>query len=237
MGRELLLAELHAHTTWSDGELSIRELVDLYGAHRFDVLCVTDHVRRSGAAGLGVKREHWYGYVNEIDREAERARRAYGLLLLPGAELTDDHDHPSASAHVLALGLRRWVGLDEGLVTALRAARAQKTALVAAHPYGPRHATSQPRTQRLARDAETLLPLIDRWELFDRDELFSWVARRNLGAVATGNFHRPAQLASWKTLLPCERDERVILDFLRSEERTYLVRWAPTRAAEQQLAA
>jgi hypothetical protein len=35
-----LLAELHAHTTWSDGDYSVRELVDLYGALGFDVLCV-----------------------------------------------------------------------------------------------------------------------------------------------------------------------------------------------------
>ena len=38
-----LLCELHAHTTWSDGLLSVAELVDLYGRSGFDVLCVTDH--------------------------------------------------------------------------------------------------------------------------------------------------------------------------------------------------
>ena len=42
-----LLCELHAHTTWSDGTLTLRELVDLYGGTGFDVLCVTDHVVRS----------------------------------------------------------------------------------------------------------------------------------------------------------------------------------------------
>ena len=41
-----LLCELHAHSTWSDGVLSIPELVDLYGCFGFDVLCVTDHVNR-----------------------------------------------------------------------------------------------------------------------------------------------------------------------------------------------
>ena len=38
-----LLCELHAHTTWSDGALSVRELADLYGRAGFDVLAVTDH--------------------------------------------------------------------------------------------------------------------------------------------------------------------------------------------------
>ena len=41
-----LLCELHAHTTWSEGDLSLEELVDLYGTHGFDVLVVTDHALR-----------------------------------------------------------------------------------------------------------------------------------------------------------------------------------------------
>ena len=36
-----LLCELHAHTTWSDGLLSLRELVDLYGETGFDVARAT----------------------------------------------------------------------------------------------------------------------------------------------------------------------------------------------------
>ena len=44
---EPLLCELHAHTRWSDGALTVPELVDLYGRNGFDVLCVTDHVNRS----------------------------------------------------------------------------------------------------------------------------------------------------------------------------------------------
>jgi hypothetical protein len=50
-----LLCELHAHSTWSDGDLTLTELVDLYGMHGFDVLCVTDHVlpalRAAGESG------------------------------------------------------------------------------------------------------------------------------------------------------------------------------------------
>jgi predicted metal-dependent phosphoesterase TrpH len=42
-----LLSELHAHSTWSDGDLSVREPVDLYGRSGFDVLAITDHVVRT----------------------------------------------------------------------------------------------------------------------------------------------------------------------------------------------
>ena len=40
-----LLCDFHVHTTWSDGRLSIREVVDLYGqTGRFDVIAITDHI-------------------------------------------------------------------------------------------------------------------------------------------------------------------------------------------------
>src|SRR5262245_63558941 len=75
-----LLCELHAHTTWSDGELSVREVVDLYGRQGFDVLCVTDHVlpegdpwrreRERAGTPVSVTRETWAAYQLELEREA-----------------------------------------------------------------------------------------------------------------------------------------------------------------------
>ena len=46
LGHHLLLCELHAHTTWSDGSQTIGQLVDTYGQAGFDVLCITDHAVR-----------------------------------------------------------------------------------------------------------------------------------------------------------------------------------------------
>src|SRR3954453_14143347 len=79
-----LLCELHAHTTWSDGVLTIGEAVDLYGAAGFDFLCITDHVVRPGAASRAVEARGHADYLAEIDAEAARARRDHRLLLLPG---------------------------------------------------------------------------------------------------------------------------------------------------------
>lgn len=42
----LLVCELHAHSTWSDGHLTLPELVDLHGRAGIDVLCITDHAVR-----------------------------------------------------------------------------------------------------------------------------------------------------------------------------------------------
>jgi PHP domain-containing protein len=101
---EPLLCELHAHTRWSDGELTLPELVDLYGRNGFDVLAITDHVVRSDdpwrpphAPPLGLRRETFADYLAEIAAQAERARLEYDLLLLPGFELTYS-DGTSSSA-------------------------------------------------------------------------------------------------------------------------------------------
>ena len=79
-----LLAELHAHTTWSDGVLSVPGLVDLYGMRGFDVLCITDHVCRTAPeAPVGVTAASFDAYLAEVEREAARALEQYELLVVP----------------------------------------------------------------------------------------------------------------------------------------------------------
>src|SRR4029077_16884622 len=125
-----LLCELHAHTTWSDGALSVRELADLYGRAGFDVLAVTDH----SVPGACVQAHHFPGYLDEVEAEADRARRLYDLIVIPGLELTFGHEDPAQAGHGVAVGLREFVGVEDGLEPALSAARAHGAALVAAPP-------------------------------------------------------------------------------------------------------
>jgi hypothetical protein len=216
-----LLCELHAHTTWSDGVLGVRELCDLYGRHGFDVLAITDHTLLHDH----IQASDFDAYVGEIDEEAERARRLYDLLVLPGLELTYESAEPEASGHAVALGLRRFVGMGAGLEEALRAARAEGAALVAAHPYTLDDSGLAYRaTAAFATDPERWTPLLDRFELFNRTTLFPWVAEAGLPVVATGDFHVPAHLATWKTMLPCAKAEEAVVAYLRSSRPAYLVR-------------
>jgi hypothetical protein len=231
MRNELLLCELHAHTRWSDGSLTLPELVDLYGASNFDVLCLTDHrVRSDDHSARAVPAAAWHAYRNEIEREAVRALRTYGLLLIPGLELSDNHDEPARSAHVLALGLTDDVSLDGGLVAAIEAAHAQGAAIVAAHPYAPDDCTPQRPTCRIWSERELFAPLVHRYELFNRREVFSWVAAEDLPAVATGDVHRAEHVSSWKTLLPCAKHEEAVVEYLRSGARAYITPFALERA-------
>jgi predicted metal-dependent phosphoesterase TrpH len=233
-----LLVELHAHTTWSDGDLSLRQLVDLHGRHGFDVLCVTDHVVRNddpwretwGRRSPSITPETYPSYLREIAGEAERARDQYGMLLLPGAELTYNDLDPGRAAHAVAIGLRTFVSVDEGIGSAMDSAAQAGAAIVAAHPFSAEHATPHSRlTQRFARD-EALRHLAHRFELFNRTTLFGWVAEADLPTVACGDVHVAEHVAGWKTLLPCALDEEAVVAYLRSPRPTYLARLDPAPA-------
>ena len=224
-----LLCELHAHTTWSDGDLSLAQLVDLYGRRGFDVLCATDHTVRTDEAVDEPGPRHVHAgnhaaYLEAIGAEAERARAEYDLLLLPGLELTYDDAEPTLAAHTLAVGLDRFVGVDLGVDVALGRARAAGAALIAAHPYTPEQAEGAwRRTARFASEWRELRLSVDRFELFNRHEFFAWVADAGLPAVASGDFHRLEHLATWKTLLPCEKHPGAVVEYLRSTRPAYLV--------------
>ena len=231
---EPLLCELHAHTTWSDGALSMTELVDLYGRNGFDVLSITDHVNRTNdpwctsTLQRGVHQGNHAAYLAAIDAEAERALHEYGLLLLPGLELTFNDLDPFLAAHAVAVGCRAFVSVDDGLEAALGHARSEGAALTAAHPFRARRGVVSSRaTMRFDREWRELGPLVDRWELFNRYDLFASVARRGLPAVANGDFHRPEHLHGWKTLLPCRKDESAVVDYLRSPRPAFLTRIDP----------
>jgi predicted metal-dependent phosphoesterase TrpH len=238
MSNGLLLCELHTHTTWSDGQLPLPELVDLYGRSGFDVLAITDHcVRLDDPMPTAVDAWTWPGYLAAVRAEAERALREYNLLLIPGLELSDNNEDPDHTAHVVALGLDAHVGVDHGILPALEAAEEQGAALIAAHPYCADDWTPLRPTRRIARERETFARLVHRYELFNRNEVFSWIAHERLPPVATGDVHRAEHLSSWKTLLPCEKDAAAVVAHLRSDARVFLMPFAGDRRETLPLAA
>jgi len=114
--------------------LTVAELVDLHGRSGFDVLCITDHVVRSddpwrqeeGLRFSSVDEDTFPLYLAEVEREAARAWRTYGMLVVPGLELTFNDDEPVMAAHAVAVGLREFVSVDEGIAEAMRSATLSK---------------------------------------------------------------------------------------------------------------
>ena len=208
-----LLCELHAHTTWSDGSMSPRELVDLHGRAGFAVLAITDH------APGGIDADNHDRYLAELDAEAARARDSYGLLVLPGLELTLEDPDPTRSAHAVAVGLRTFPDLEHGLGPALASARSAGAALIAAHPYTVETARLSTRGTAAFASRPELWELVDRFELWNRHDCFDWVAEAGLPPVANGDVHLREHLATRKTMLPCEPSEAAVVDYLRSDGR------------------
>ncbi len=219
-----LLCELHAHSTWSDGALGLRDLCDLYGRRGFDVLAITDHAT---GAPVQVHAGNYDAYLRAVRAEALRARDLYDLLVIPGLELTYDDPDPFRAGHAVAVGLRSYVDVSAGLDSALVQARAEGAALVAAHPYSPSELGGATRGTAAFGARPELAELVDRYELFNRHTLFSWVATAGHPTVATGDFHRPEHLATWKTLLPCAKNEPSVVAYLRSARPAYLARLEP----------
>src|SRR5690242_18044961 len=105
----MLLADLHIHTTWSDGRLSIAEVVDCFGRSGHDVIAITDHIVNDDSVigkvthrmGLTVTKENFDAYRRDIDEQAKRAWDEYRMLVIAGAELTQNRVRRNNSAHVL----------------------------------------------------------------------------------------------------------------------------------------
>ncbi len=79
-----LKAELHSHTTWSDGVSSIREMTDAAHQRGLKVLAITDHSASLGIAG-GLKAEDLLKQRVEIDQVQKEI--GSDILLLQGAEV------------------------------------------------------------------------------------------------------------------------------------------------------
>ncbi len=224
--RRPLLCELHSHTTWSDGELDLDRLVDLHGARGFDVLCITDHVvraadRTSHAVGA---RDH-AAYLDAVDAAAERALRDHGLLVMAGLELTYNDEDADRAVHAVAVGLRRFVGVDGGPRAAMAEARAAGAAIIAAHPHADERDPTPGRTTRgVYTDPSHLRDVVDRYELVNRHTVFPWVARERLPSVACGDVHVAEHVTTWKTLLPCAQTPAEVIAFLRSQAPAHLTR-------------
>jgi len=224
-----LLCDFHVHTRWSDGRLSVREVVDLYGkTGRFDVVAITDHILMKrdllGRAGrfislgrreFSVTEPRFSAYLDEIASEARRAEQRYGLLVLPGAEITQNHIRSRKNSHIVALGIREYISADQSAEAILRAIRAQGALSVACHPHHRTTRRVEIGTCYLWDHRKRLAELVDVWEAANRDDLFSVTRLKHYPYVANSDFHKPKHLYSWKTLLRCEKNWSAIARTLR----------------------
>jgi hypothetical protein len=234
----MLLADMHIHTTWSDGRLSIAEVVDLFGRSGHDVIAITDHVVNSDNAigrithrfGLTLTKENFDSYRAEIDCQAERAWNEYRMIVIAGAELTQNRFRRSSSAHVLALDIDDYVSAEGSVEEMLVRANDAGAVVVACHP----HAQSDwfANTFYLWNRRSEVAKAIHLWELACRWDLFPPVARHRMPYIGNSDFHDRPHLYAWKTLLPCERNVADVVRTLKRGKGLAVTRLEPSAELE-----
>jgi predicted metal-dependent phosphoesterase TrpH len=219
-----MLTDFHMHSNLSDGNLSIRELVDLYGKLGFGAIAITDHLcEQKTFLGKAAKyldktlqEENFNYYLEVIQEETERAKKIYNMLVIPGVEITKNSLLNHRSAHILILGIKKFISADLDIDSVLMESRNQGAVSVAAHPVFTQQIEKQ--TYHLWDRKEELKTKIDLWEVASGQRLFPSVVKEKLPMVANSDLHRKEQVSSWKTRLSCEKYQDAVLEDLRKQK-------------------
>lgn len=223
----MFLADLHVHSKFSDGSLTIPELVDFYGERGFGAIAITDHLCEKytflGIAAryldLTLNEKTFPLYLDTIEEEARRAWRKYKMVVIPGFELTKNSLRNHRSAHILGLGVKNFMGAEKEVVELAREIRSQGALVIAAHPVPTGKAEIQ--TLHLWNRREELRHEFDAWEVASGTQIFNEVLRSGLPMIATSDFHTPKNMSGWKTKFYCERNQEAILQAIRDQDLNF----------------
>ena len=233
----MLLADFHIHTTWSDGKLSMDEVIDLFGRSGHDVIAITDHVVNTDTLvgkvthrfGPTVTEQNFHAYRAELERVRRRALDQYGMVVLSGFELTQNAITRKQSAHVLALGVDEFISADGSVEEMLERAQQKAKIVVACHPHEQSDWFSN--TFYLWNRRDEVADLIDLWEVACRWDLFPPVARARYPYIGNSDFHREEHLYAWKTLVPAAKNEQAVMRALALGTGLAVTRLTPQLAA------
>jgi predicted metal-dependent phosphoesterase TrpH len=218
MGASHSKADLHLHTTASDGAASVRELLAHVARSDLRVIAITDHNTITAA------------------QEARRMAGAYGVEVIVGEEVS------TREGHLLVLFLEQELPPGRSLTETVAAARAQGALVIAPHPFGFL-VTSIGRTGPLGFG-----PLADpAWaSLVDAVEIFNaglWSPRNNalaarfaashgLPVVGGSDSHHLPTLGAGYTLFPGHTAADLRQAIMQRQTQAAGVRWGALRQAE-----
>ncbi len=219
----MFYGDFHMHSQFSDGVLSIAQLVDLAGRNGMGAIAITDHLcEKKSFLGQSARwlsksltERTFSQYMESIHHHAERARRDYGLLVIPGVEITKNSFSHKNSAHILAVGIQNFIDPDLSISETILAIQEQGGIAIAAHPVDTGRKEFQ--TQLLWNQRAELCNLFDAWEVASGDLLFPLVQKSSLPKIANSDLHHPRQLESWKTIFHCDKDFASIKCAIRAQ--------------------
>ncbi len=221
--KTMMLGDLHIHSNFSDGKLSIPEIVDFYGQRGFGTIAITDHIceedtligRSAAYLGQCLTRAKHVFYQEILKTEIARAWDQYEMIVIPGYEISKNSIVNHRSSHVLALGITEWLDASGDILDVVQRAKKMGAVTVAAHPVPTRKFEKQ--TLHLWDRREEFRGILDAWEVASGPHLFQEVIAERLPKLATSDFHRPQQIEAWKTIFECEKSAEAILESVRNQ--------------------
>jgi UDP-N-acetylglucosamine:LPS N-acetylglucosamine transferase/predicted metal-dependent phosphoesterase TrpH len=221
----MLLCDFHIHSSYSDGKLSVHELVDFYGKLGFDCICITDHLadprrligKLARLSQMTIGANQLDEYFSVIERERQRAWRKYKMLVMAGIEFNKDGYTKKSSAHLLGVDLKAPIAPHLEIPETIAQIHAQGGLAVASHPHIMKSEWGK-NTLYLWENQELFAPLIDAWEIANRNNIFTPVGLKRLAFIANSDFHKPKHIHSWKTLLYCAKDPEAIKQCIRENK-------------------
>jgi UDP-N-acetylglucosamine:LPS N-acetylglucosamine transferase len=237
---QMLLCDFHIHSNYSDGKLSVPEIIDFYGEHGFDCICITDHLadprrligKLSELANLTLGQEQVGEYFAVIERERQRAWRRYKMLVMTGIEFNKDGYTRKTSAHLLGIDLKSPIDASLEIPELIAQIHAQGGLAVASHPHIMKSEWGK-NTLYFWENQEKYAPLLDAWEIANRNNIFNDVGLKRLPFIANSDFHKPKHIYSWKTLIYCEKNFEAIKDCVRRNEHVAITLYRDFARAPQ----
>jgi hypothetical protein len=218
----MMLCDFHIHTNFSDGSLSMRDTIDLFGQAGFDVIAVTDHVvsgdnsigKFARQFNLSIRGDNFDEYFGAIKEEATRAWQKYSMLVIPGVEISKNYISQDKSAHLLLLDIKEFIPACLDYEEIFLEAKRQNALTVACHPHHTPDILNKD-TLFLWNNRDKYAKYIDAWEIANRDDVFNVISLKKYPYIANSDFHKARHLYSWKTLLNCEKDVDAVKQCIR----------------------
>ncbi|MCP4648543.1 MAG: phosphotransferase [PVC group bacterium] len=217
-----LLCDLHIHTDMSDGKLPLSEVVDLFGEKKFDVISITDHVTdkytieeriKNNSDICTIEEEKFSDYLHLLWKESKRAWEQYRMLLIPGMEITNNHD----LFHIVVVDVKEFIEPLLPVNEIIEKAHSQGAIAIACHPHNKDSEGKMP-FMHLWNNNEKFASLFDAWEVANRDDLFNVVGLKKFNYIANSDFHEKWHVYSWKSLIKSERNKEAVKEAVRQNK-------------------
>jgi 3',5'-nucleoside bisphosphate phosphatase len=168
-----------------------------------------------GMRQYSVTESRFEAYLADIASEGKRAKQLYDLLVIAGAEITQNHIRSRKNSHIIALNIKEFISADQPAEDILKEIRRQQAVSIACHPHHRTTRRIEISTCYLWDHRKQLANLVDVWEAANRDDLFSVTSLKHYPYVANSDFHKAKHLYSWKTLLRCEKNWEAVATAIR----------------------